>query len=187
MPGVCRLVSRRYGWPAAFAAAAVDSQLAELRLAAAPSRWVGSRRSAWGKQRLLVGKNGRLTGAAAGLDEATGRPHPAGSRQPMENDMQHRTTLRQPSQGLWRIEVYGDSAALETVALANGGTGATGLLRALADAYQASHRRPGLAIAWHQQISGDALAALARHDVAIALTYDPPAEQHALTQQQASA
>ena len=101
--------------------------------------------------------------------------------------MQHSTDSRKPSQGLWRVEVYGDTDAPETVAMANGGAGATGLLRVLANTYLTSHDRSELAIGWHQQISGDALAALARHDVAIALTYDPAAEQQALRQQQASA
>lgn len=71
------------------------------------------------------------------------------------------------------------SAPLQPIRLGNGGAGPTGLLRALAAAYHASHPTAP-SIEWYQNISPVALSALRAHQLDLTLTYERDAERELL-------
>lgn len=76
------------------------------------------------------------------------------------------------------------SAPLQPIRLGNGGAGPTGLLRALAAAYHASHPTAP-SIEWYQNISPLTLCALRARQLDLALTYERDAERELLERGQA--
>ena len=77
-------------------------------------------------------------------------------------------------------EIYGSTAA-PRLRIGNGGAGATGIFRALADGYP-SVRDGRSAIAWYRDISRNALLNLRYGKVDVALVYDPEQVQAAIAE-----